>query len=352
MPQFQGVKAKFALELTAFAGTAKMFRTRFREAGDNVHALYSPKQIREIRMKLLDIPLDTVREKELPPIIVTRTAKGGVGKSTVSDNISACFAMSGYKTLLIDGDPEATTTGVFNISWSREDVIHIGGLMKALYEKKPIHPSKAVRHVYDGGMLDLIPADITMANDSWLLANMNRGEMFVRLLEHYVEFFSQYDVIVVDCPPGSSLLATTYMVAARTLLTVVVPEANAIASLDVLESNVQEINQSFAHRGFNLDVHIVVNRYNQTKKPHNAALAALSSKMPGKINNNIVKDFVGFLRERDPEEVRDNGPLIEKEPGSIGARDIIDLSKSLVQLYDIRIAGRTPTSNLSTEATS
>lgn len=349
MRQFQGVKAKFALELTAFGGTAKMFRTRFREADENVHAYYSPKQIREIRMKLLGIPLDAVREKKLPPVIVTRTAKGGVGKSTISDNVAACLAMSGYKTLLIDGDPEATTTGVFNIDWKREEMFHIGGLMKAFYEKNPIHPSEAIRSVYEGGMLDLIPADITMANDSWLLANMNRGEMFVRLLDHYIDFFSQYDVIIVDCPPGSSLLATTYMVAARTLLTVVIPEANAIASLDVLESNVQEINQSFHHRGFELDVHVVVNRYNQTKKPHNTAVAALAAKMPGKINNNIVKDFVGFLRERDPDGCRDNGPLIEKEPGSVGARDIIDLTKSLVQLYDIRIAGRSPTGDLTTE---
>lgn len=342
MRSFQGVKAKFALELTGFNGTAKMFRSRFRDADDNVHALYSAKQIRDIRMKLLNIPLDTVRPRKLPPIMVDRTAKGGVGKTTVAGNVATCLALSGYKVLIVDGDPQATLTGLFGINWLEEDITHVGELMKRASRNEPVRIEEAIRPIYDNGMLDLIPADITMADDSWLMGTLNREQAFIRLLEAGINHFSQYDVIIVDSAPGSSLLATTFMLACKTLLAVVTPEPHSIAAMDVLASNVQEINAAFQGRQSNLEVHIVVNKYNQTKKPHNEMLSTLLARYPTKINDTIIRDFVGFLREADPNKISDNGTVLEKEPNSVGARDIIDLTKSLIKRYDIRLADHRP----------
>lgn len=338
---FAGVKPKLAQELTAFNGTPKMFRTRFRQADDGVTKLYSAAQIRDIRMKLLNIPTDTVRPKVLPPIIDARMAKGGVGKTTITGNVASCMALSGYKVLLIDGDPQSSLTGLFGINWLDEDITHIGELMRRASRGEAIHPEKAIWPIYEGGMLDIIPSDITMADDTWLMGAMNREQAFIRLIEAELEFFSRYDVIIIDSAPGSSLLATTFMVASKLLLTVVSPEGQAIAALDVLASNVQEINGAFKNQGVHLDVHIVINQYNQSKKPHNTSLSKLIAKYPSKINDTIVRDFVGFLRETDPDHVESNGPVLEKEPNSSGARDIIDLTKSLIKLYGIRLAGTT-----------
>lgn len=337
MRTFQGVKAKFALELSGFNGTPKMFRSRFREADDNVHALYSARQIRDIRMKLLNIPLDAVRPRKLL-LIVDRTAKGGVGKTTVAGNLATCLSLSGYKILMIDGDPQATLTGLFGINWMDEDITHIGELMKRCSNGRPTDIRQAIRPIYEGGMLDLIPADITMADDSWLMGTLNREQAFLRLLETEIDFFSQYDAIIVDSAPGSSLLATTFMLACRLLLAVVTPEPHSIAAMDVLASNVQEINSAFSKREQQLEVHIVINKYNQTKKPHNEMLSTLLARYPEKINDVIIRDFVGFLREADPNKMIDNGTVLEKEPSSVGARDIIDLTKSLIKRYDIRLA--------------
>ncbi|NIA00571.1 AAA family ATPase [Massilia sp. CCM 8734] len=334
---FQGVKAKLALELTGFNGTPKMFRSKFRDADDNVHALYSARQIREIRMKLLDIHPDHPRPAKLPPLIVDRTAKGGVGKTTIAGNTGTCLALSGYKVLLIDGDPQGTLTGLFGINPLTENITHVGDLMRRAARDEATGISDAVRPIYDGGMLDLIPADITMANDSWLIGTLNREQAFVRLLEEEVAFFSQYDVIIVDSAPGSSLLATTFMLACKLLLAVVTPEPHSIAAMDVLASNVHEINSAFKNRDANLEVHIVVNKYNQTKKPHNDMLATLLAQYPSRINDVIVRDFVGFLREADPNNTSTNGTVLEKEPNSVGARDIIDLTKTLIKRYDIRL---------------
>lgn len=342
MRDFKGVKPSLALELTGFAGTAKVFRDRFRNASDGTHHRYSARQIRSIRKVMAGAIESAYPSCILPPIIDIRMTKGGVGKTTTGGNLGAAFAMMGFRGLLIDGDPQASLTEMFGINWETTSITHISELMRRVANGQPSRIEEAVFPIYEGGMLDLIPTDITMADDMWLLSAMNREHAFIRLLEAEKAFFSRYDVIIIDSAPGSSLLATTFMLAAKTLLTVVEPQGKAIAALGVLASNVQEINAAFGRSGIHLDVHIVVNKFNQSKQPHRDALSHLLSNYPGMVNDTIIRDSVGFLRETDLDAVEANGPIIEKEPNSGGARDILDLASSLVKLYGIKLGDYDP----------
>lgn len=119
------------------------------------------------------------------------------------------------------------------------------------------------------------------------------------------------------------------------MLAVVMPEGQSIKALEVLESNVSELNTAFPTVGYG--VHIVVNRYNQQKKPHQEVLQQIINNYRNKMNDTIIRDFIGFLRETDIHDDRNSGPVLEHEPNSVGARDIIDLTKSLIMLYDIRL---------------
>ncbi|MGJ9420648.1 ParA family protein [Massilia sp. CMS3.1] len=347
---FPGMKPKMALELTGFDGTHKMFRTRFRDNADaGATKLYRPERIREIRMQLMNIPAEHERAYVLPPLIDVRMAKGGVGKTTIACNVATALSMMGYKVLVIDGDPQATLTESFGIEWRTESITHISDLMQSndqhmasKFDKKPAPPADveaAIWPLYENNMLDLIPADITMANENWLSNATRREEAFQRLLEEHVAVFRRYDVIIVDSAPGSSLLTTTFMVPAKLLLAVVKPEPKAVAALDVLSSNVQELNSFCKSK---IDVQIVVNGYNQTKKPHTEQLAILHARYPDKINDTIVRDFVGFLRESDPENITANAPVLEREPNSVGTSDIISLTRSIIRLYDIKLGGFDP----------
>jgi len=338
--EFTGIKARMAQELCGFSGSPKAFRERFAVANQGqYHRIYTPDDIRRIRMAMLSLSLDTVRSKTLPPVLNFRMAKGGTGKTTISGNIASALAMMGHKVLMIDGDPQASLTGLFGIDWVTENIVHIGELMRRNERKEAVDIKAAVWPIYPGSMLDIIPSDITLADtDSWLMGATNREFIFQRLLEKHVEFFAEYDVIVIDSAPSTSLLTNTLMTACKKLLAVVVPEGPSTKALEILDSNIEELNNAFEKQGLNLDFHVIVNRYNQTKKPHNDELSRLVSKYPNQLNDTIVRDFIGFVRQTDSFDEKNNGTVLEKEPNSVGARDVLDLTKSLIRMFDIKLA--------------
>lgn len=338
MRTYAGVKPAMALEFTQFVGSGKMFRSRFRgpEKSD-ITRLYSAHDIRTIRLALLGAPEGFKRPRTIPPIINCRMAKGGTGKTTICGNVAACMASMGYKVLMIDGDPQSSLSALFGVDWVKRDVEHIGTLIRRASEAAgPTGIQDAVIPIYSDGMLDLIPADIAMVHtDAWLTSCMNREHAFSRLLESEIDFFSQYDAILVDSAPSVSLLTTTLMVASKTLLAVVMPEAQSLKALDVLSSNVMELNKFFPGRDYG--VHIVVNKHNASKKPHVAMLGELAGRYRKHMDDTIVREFVGFLRENDVNNDENSGPVLEREPQSGAARDIITLTKSLIAHYNVQI---------------
>lgn len=337
-----GVKAKLAMEFCQFEGTAKAFRDLRPDHGkpkEQYHHFYTPLDIRWIRSKLLGNDPGRGRPGGvLPPLIVVRMAKGGTGKTTTASNIASALAMMGYKVCLIDGDPQASLTGMFGIDWASEEIIHVGDLMHRLSKGKPVNIEEAIRPLYEGGMLDLIASDITLANtDSWLLSVTGREHLFRRLLENQGEFFSQYDVIILDSAPSTTVLTTSFMAAANKLLAVVWLDGQSLKAMQVLASNVAELNSAFAGQGYHLDVHLVANGYHSSYQPCRDALAHLSEKYATRLNENMIPHSTSFMRQVDIASDERSGPVLEREPNSIAARAIIDLTNSLVLEYGIQL---------------
>ena len=81
-----------------------------------------------------------------------------------------------------------------------------------------------------------------------------------------------------------------------------------------------------------------MNRYNQAKKPHQEEMERLVERYHGHINDIVIRDFVGFLRETAAKDESTLGPVLEREPNSVGARDIIDLTKNLIKFYNVKLA--------------
>ena len=309
-----------------------------KETGDGARHVYRPSDVR--KLKLAHYGIDPASKLiRIPPVVNCRMAKGGTGKTTVAANLAAAFAFMGYKTLMLDSDPQASLTNMMGIDASSEDITHIGQLMeKSIVTKGPVDVSKAVRHIYPDGMLDLIAADITLTlTDGWLMTQMQRETVFNRLLSGNAAFFAQYDVIVADSAPGTSLLALNVMVAARTQLAVCWLDRENLKALPILLSNVEEINRAYPELAS--DVEIVANGYSATYKHSKETLEILVAKYPHLLNENVIQQFSGFHRQQSLPGAEAKGALMEQECNSQGSKAMLDLAKSLLGRYKITLAG-------------
>jgi chromosome partitioning protein len=336
-----GVKLKLAKEFVGFMGSSAEFRSLFEKKSEQYHNTYSALNIRNARLKLLGVdPSILATELKLPPIINCRMAKGGTGKTTLCGGIASALSMFGYRILMIDGDPQASLTGLFGINWATENITHIGELMLKFSRKEDYSIKNAIRPLYEGNMLDLIASDISLVNtDSWLMGVTSREFVFKKFLDANVEFFSRYDVILIDSAPSTNLLTNTLMCACQKILAVVWLDGQSLKAMQVLVSNVNELNDAFHSMGFHLDVHIVANGYHPSYGPCKDAMSTLISSYPDKINNTVIPHAVSFMKQVELFKEENSGTVLEREPNSIAARAIIDLSKSLVKEYGIKLSG-------------
>ena len=142
----------------------------------------------------------------VPPVIIAFShLKGGVGKTTGAINVASCLARMGYKTLLLDMDPQSSASEVFLSGNSPEKtVFHV------LNEEVPL--SKVAMPVAEN--LDLAPSSIDMA----MLENRLRERVDgYHMLQIAMEGHA-YQFVVIDTPPSIGVLTSNALIAATHLV--------------------------------------------------------------------------------------------------------------------------------------
>lgn len=165
----------------------------------------------------------------LPRIIAVANQKGGVGKTTTAVNLGACLADLGYRTLVVDLDPQGNaSTGLG---------INIRGLQASMYDvilnDVPIEDcveASSVRNLF------VAPASLDLAGAEIELVPAFSREM--RLKQALAEVRDDYDYVLIDCPPSLGLLTINGMAAATEVLVPIQCEYYALEGLGQLLRNV------------------------------------------------------------------------------------------------------------------
>ena len=181
--------------------------------------------------------------------ILITNGKGGVAKTSLVANLAGLAAMSGWRTLAIDTDPQGNIARDFGVINDTDDG---GNLAAAILGTSPLQPMLGVRPGLDlvpgGPSLDAVPPQIQ--------AIMSRGHYLSalgRLEAAVAPIADQYDLIVIDSPPGDRALPT---LAARAARLVVVPTAPDDCSFDGLTAVFERLTH-LRQEGGNPDLEIL-----------------------------------------------------------------------------------------------
>ncbi len=179
-------------------------------------------------------------------IIAVTNQKGGVGKSTTSINLTAGLALKGYKTLLVDLDPQGNTTRVF-IPESDEVPIE-----ETLYNVLlNFYPLTNIIQETNTDNLSLAPSHIRLSGFDLELSQAfdNRSERLKRALS---PIFDQYDYIIIDTPPSLGLLTINALTASEKLVIPVSTGFFALTGLVQLQEAFQMVKQTKLNEGLDI----------------------------------------------------------------------------------------------------
>ncbi len=165
-------------------------------------------------------------------IITVANQKGGVGKTTTAINLSAAVANKGFKTLLIDLDPQANSTmsyiDVRSVERSMYDVL----VSEELQFREVIVPTPVEN-------LDLAPSRIALAKlESKLIGELDGH---YRLKDRIAEVASGYDYVFIDTPPTLGMITVNALVASTHVLVPIQSSYFALEGTDDLLETIEKI---------------------------------------------------------------------------------------------------------------
>ena len=170
-------------------------------------------------------------------IISIASQKGGVGKTSTAISLAAGLAREGKKTLLIDIDSQANSSKVLLPDYVKipaEKTIYATIIDK---NALPIHATTIPG-------LSIVPSHILLSNtDIVLTVSLDHRE--ARLKNELDKVVSDYDYVLIDCPPALSWLTLNALTASNQVMVVVSPGYFELDSIVQISKTIREVQKTF-----------------------------------------------------------------------------------------------------------
>lgn len=247
-------------------------------------------------------------------IIAVVNQKGGVGKTTTAVNLASCLAYEGQHVLLVDIDAQGNATSGLGV-----DPNTVGRSMyDVLVHSEPM--SSIIQHTAVEHM-DLAPSNIDFAGASVELVNVERREY--RLREALQTIASQYDFVLIDCPPSLGILTINGIVGADEVLIPVQTEYYALEGLGQLLHTIELVQEHLQPTVRILGA--VLTMFDRRNKLSEAVFHDLYQHFPHRVFRSVIPRNV-----RLAEAPSYGKPVNVYDASSKGARAYVKLAKELL----------------------
>lgn len=213
-------------------------------------------------------------------IISISNHKGGVGKTCSTCNIGAGLARKGKKILLVDLDPQANLSLSLGIKDAERNVYEIiSGRLK-------IH--ETIHTLTEN--LDIIPSHLDLAGAEVELSNKIGREAFLKSILSTI--LSEYDFVLIDCPPSLGLLTTNALVSSQEVYVPIQTEYLSLQGIskliDVIEKIKENINRSLILSG------IVITQFDSRKILNRDIASAIQEHFGSLVFNTKIRENVAL----------------------------------------------------------
>lgn len=247
-------------------------------------------------------------------IISVANQKGGVGKTTTTVNLGACLASLGKKVLLVDMDAQGNATSGVGIR--KPDVTK--DIYDVLVNELPIDEATLITEHEN---LSIVPATLQLAGAEIELTSMMARES--RLKGSLAEVSSQYDYILIDCPPSLGHLTINSFTASDSILMPVQCEYYALEGLSQLLNTVRLVQKHFNPE---LEIEgVLLTMYDARTNLGNEVVEEVRKYFREKVYETIIPRNI-----RLSEAPSHGKPIIDYDPRSRGAEVYQALAKEVV----------------------
>lgn len=260
-------------------------------------------------------------------IIAIANQKGGVGKTATSASLATELAINGYRTLLIDADPQSNLTATFlnpnSVTTSLADVI--------LTEPKtdPVRlSSKVLTTEIDN--LDIVPSTLSLAK-----FDRESPESMANLSDALQDV--EYDFVIIDTPPHFGLLLSASLMAADYVLIPVMPAPYALQGLEDLSEVIEKMKKYQR----NLEIlGVVCTRFDKRTRISKNSLLELQQ-----IATSAGIHFFETVIHDDTKLEASSGehkPIQLYDPNTRSAEDYANLSLEVLEKLEMRVSQSEP----------
>ncbi len=258
-------------------------------------------------------------------IISITNQKGGCGKTTTAINLAASLAANDRKVLLIDLDPQAHATLGMNI----KSDLSIYNVLSKLTNKKA-RLEDIIQKVDEN--FDIAPSSIALSTlEQELTGEIGRESRAWDILNN---FKSNYDYILIDCPPNLGILTINAIRAANEIIIPVEASRFSLEGVSQITSIINLIKERLSH---DVDFRILVTNFDSRLKHSFIMLEKIKTDYKNKMFSNIIHVNVK-LKEAQNEGLN----ILAYDKYCRGAKDYFSLSREIITQENIPPGALTP----------
>lgn len=243
--------------------------------------------------------------------------KGGVGKTTISVNLAYGLANLGKRTLLIDLDPQAHSSVIYSPPVKPEATVRELFLSRNFDIRTVITPAAINGEAVS--CLSIIPSSIHLAITAEQVITQTHREKLLH--NHLKKIATEFDFILLDCPPTLNVLTVNAIYTADLIL---IPTTYGIYSLDGIADLFKSIND--VKEGDAYAFHIVRNGYDSRNKQSNEFIEQNLEPFRSHILETLIRRTEAVNQAQMNRE-----PIFTFDPASKGTEDFKSLTQELIR---------------------